>query len=390
MRTIRFLLTVLVILSVAACGGSKSKKTDFFGVEEVGKKPKVTNTTRLKRNWKVKLGDKFRPGDAIISPSLFGDSIYAAAPNGRIEKINAATGKREWQVKLKKETITGGVGVGGGLVLVGTDQGFVYAFKQSDGSLSWKTELSSEILASPVYGTDIVVARTGDGKAYGLAAFDGEVVWTIGRQIPRLTLRGDSRPLMSQGVAFIGFSDGTLVALDAKNGRALWDLPISFPRGTNEIERLSDIDTAPLLVGGAIYVSSYQEVTHALDIAQQRIAWSVDISSFNSLAFDAAFLYISDKDGVVHQIDRSNGEKVWSQNGLRLFTTSAPISIGPYVMTSDGDGGAYIMNKSDGSYVGRHSLGARAIVGEPTVDADTVYFIDSSGNLQSLSVLGIN
>lgn len=387
MKILRFLFIATLASSLIACG-TKTKKTDFFGVEEKSKKPKVENTTSLKRNWRAKVGDNIDAGDAIISPSLFGESLYAAAPNGRIEKIDASTGKTQWQVKLKKEVITGGVGVGGGLVLVGTDQGIVYAFNQSDGSLSWKVELSSEILASPVYGSEVVIARTGDGKVFGLAAFDGEVIWTIGRQLPRLTLRGDSRPLVNQGVAFVGFPDGTLVALDAKNGRALWDLPISFPRGTNEIERLSDIDTTPLLVGGNIYVSSYQEITHSLDIAEQKIAWSIDVSSFNSLGFDAAFLYISDREGVVHQIDRDTGEKVWSQTGLRTFTTSAPISIGPYVMVTDSDGTAFVMDKNDGSYVGRHSLGARTIVGDPIVDSDTIYFIDSSGNLQSMSLTG--
>ena len=386
MKIIRFLFMAIGVLSLVACG-SKTKKTDFFGVEEVGKKPKVTNTTRLKRHWKIKLGDKIGVGDAIISPALLGENLYAASTNGRIEKIDANTGKREWQVKLKKQIITGGVGVGGGLVLVGTDQGIVYAYNQDNGSLAWKVELSSEILASPVYGNEVIVARTGDGKVFGLAAFDGEVLWTIGREMPRLTLRGDSRPLVNQGVAFIGFPDGTLVALDIKNGRALWDLPISFPRGTNEIERLSDIDTTPLLVGGNIYVSSYQEITHALDIAQQKIAWSIEVASFNSLASDAAFLYISDRNGIVHQIDRANGEKIWSQDGLRLFVTSAPISMGPHVMVTDNDGGVYIMNKEDGAYVGRHSLGARTIVGDPIVDGDILYVIDSDGSLQSLSIL---
>ena len=385
MKIVRFIIFIAISLSIVACGG-KTKKTDFFGKEEVGKKPKVVNTTDLKRNWRVNLGDKINTGDAIISPALSGDYIYAAATNGRIEKLDAATGKRQWQVKLKKETITGGVGAGGGLVLVGTDQGYVYAFNQSNGSLSWKVELSSEILASPVYGNDVVIARTGDGKVFGLASFDGEVLWTIGRQMPRLTLRGDSRPLVSQGVAFIGFPDGTLVALDAKNGRALWDLPIAFPRGTNEIERLSDIDTTPLLVGGAIYVSSYQEITHALDIAERKIAWSADVSSYNSLGFDAAFLYVSDRNGVIHQIDRSNGSRSWSQDGLRLFATSAPISVGPYLLVTDGDGSAFVMSKNDGSYVGRHSLGAKTIVGDSIVDENTIYFIDSSGNLQSVTL----
>ena len=381
----RLIFVCLLSLAITACG--KSKKTDFFGEDEKPVKPKVETVTKLKRNWSVNLGDKISEGDAIISPALLGDSIYAASTNGRVTKIEASSGKRQWQAVLKKEKITAGVSVGGGLVLVATDQGVVYALNQSDGGIAWQAKLSSEILAAPVYGSDIVVARTGDGKVYGLSPFNGEIQWTISRQLPKLTLRGDSKPLIFQGVVFTGFSDGTLAALEAKSGRALWDFPISFPRGTNEIDRLADVDTDPLLVGEFIYVSSYQEITHALNISEQRIAWSVDVSSFHPLAYDAAYLYISDKQGVVHQVDRGDGRKAWSQEGLRVFSVSAPVSLGPYVLVADGKGLLYVMNKSDGSYAGRHKLGADTILGAPLVDSDTFIFIDSSGRLQSLSII---
>jgi len=374
------------VLSLAACGG-KSKKSDFFAEEVAPKKPRVVNQTAIQRNWSLNLGGKIGQGDAIISPAILGDHLYAASTNGSIDKVSANSGKRIWRTKLKGETITAGVGVGSGLVLVATDQGIVYALNQDDGEISWQAQLSSEILASPVAGSEIVVARTGDGKVYGLAAYDGQVQWTISRQLPKLTLRGDSKPLIYSGVVFTGFSDGTLAAVEASNGRALWDFPISFPRGTSEIDRLADIDTDPLLVGNNIYVSSYQEVTHALDIQQQRIQWSADVSSFHTLAYDAAYLYISDKKGVVHQLDRSNGKKIWSQEGLRLSSVSAPISVGPYVLVADGDSALYVMDKRDGNYVGKHKLGSKTIVGEPIVDSDTIYFIDSSGKLQSLSVI---
>jgi len=386
MKIIRLVLVFSLAAVLAACGG-KSKKSDFFESEVAPKKPKVTNQTKMIRNWKANIGSKIGIGDAIISPALLGDSLYAASTDGRVEKISAESGKTVWKRKFKGETITAGVGVGSGLVLVATDQGIVYALNQTDGETSWQVNLKSEILASPVVGNDVVVARTGDGKVNGLAAFDGKILWTISRQLPRLTLRGDSRPLIFGGAVFTGFSDGTLAAVDAKNGRALWDFPISFPRGTSEIDRLADIDTNPLLVGNFIYVSSYQEVTHALDIQQQRIAWSSDVSSFHSLAYDAAHLYISDKKGVIHQLDRSTGEKLWSQAGLKLSSTSAPISVGPYVMVGDGDSNIYVLDKRTGNFLGKHKLGAKNIVGEPIVDADTIYFIDSSGSLQSLSII---
>lgn len=385
MKIIRLFLLCALALSLAACGG-KSKKSEFFVEEVAPKKPKVINQTSITRNWKLALGGKIDQGDAIISPAILGDHLYAASPNGSIEKVSADTGKRIWRKKLKNETLTAGVGVGSGLVLVASDQGVVFALNQENGEISWQAQLSSEILASPVVGSEVVVARTGDGKVYGLAAYDGQVLWTISRQLPKLTLRGDSKPLIFAGVVFTGFSDGTLAAVEVNNGRALWDFPISFPRGTSEIDRLADIDTDPLLVGNNIYVSSYQEVTHALDIQQQRIQWSADVSSFHTLAYDAAHLYISDKKGVVHQLDRSSGNKLWSQDGLRLSSISAPISVGPYVLVADGDSALYVLSKSDGSFLGKHKLGAKTIIGQPIVDSDNIYFIDNSGNLQSLSV----
>lgn len=386
MKNTRWILLIAAAIVLAGCGG-KSKKTDFFGEDLKPKKPKVTTTTSLKRNWKIGLGKKLNTGDAVLSAVLFGEHLYAASTNGRVYKVNAVTGKTQWQTKLKKELVSAGVGVGNGLVLVGTNQGKVIALSQETGEISWESSLDSEILASPIIDNNIVVARTGDGKVYGISAYDGSRKWTISRQLPKLTLRGESRPVLTQGVLFTGFSDGNLAALEAETGRALWDFPIAFARGTNDIDRLSDVDTNPLLVGDFLYISSYQEVTHALDIKNQRIAWSVPVSSYHSLSYDAAFLYITDKQGVIHQLDRSTGKEMWTQEALQYFSVSAPISVGPYVLVSEGKGSLYVIRKSDGVIVGRHKVGADTIIGEPVVDADTIFFLDSDGNMQSISII---
>jgi len=378
-------LVVVLSLTLVACS-SKTKDTDFFGEDEKAKRPKVTTTTKLSRNWRINLGKSFSRNDAQLKPAISGSNVYSASINGSVYKVSLENGKRIWNVKFKKTNITGGVSAGEGLVLAGTNQGRLLALKQEDGSVAWEAKLATAILSSPVIDDDIVIARTIDEKVYGISAFDGEILWTISRKSPSLTLRGESQPLLIQGITFVGFSDGTLAALDAKTGRALWDFPISFPRGTNELENLSDVDTTPLLVGKSIYVSSTQDVTHSLDIQEQKLAWSEEVSSTHALAFDAAYLYVSDREGVIHQLDRSSGEKVWSQEGLRLFSTSAPVSLGSYVVVGDGDGNLYTLNKSDGSFAGRHSLGAKSIVGDPLVEDDSMIFADSSGSLQSLRI----
>ena len=385
MKKISIAIIAVISISLSACG-TGSKDSDFFQIEEPAKKPSVNSQSKMVRNWRVDLGSSIDKGDAVLSPALSGSHIYAAATNGRIEKIDVETGKRVWRTKLDDQAISAGVSVGSGLVLAGTDQGIVYALNTESGSIDWQVQLSTEILASPVIGDDVIVARTSDGRVYGLSPFNGETKWTISRQLPPLTLRGESKPLVVQGIVIAGFSDGTLAALEASNGRALWDFPISFPRGNNELDRLADIDTTPLLVGNFVYVTSYQEITHALNIAEQRIAWSAEVSSTHSFAYDAAYLYVSDNKGVVHQLNRTTGEKVWSQDGLRLRDISAPISVGSNIIVGDGDGNVYVMNKSDGSYVGKHKLGASSIIGEPIVDSDVIYFMDSDGSVQSISI----
>ncbi|MBX2846687.1 MAG: outer membrane protein assembly factor BamB [Acidiferrobacterales bacterium] len=388
MKNIRLLLLMIAAFILVACGSS-SKDTDYFQVEEPAKKPSVSNQSKLERNWRVNLGDKIAEGDAILSPVLSGAHIYAAATNGRIEKIEAETGRRVWRAELEDQVISAGVDVGSGLVLAGTDQGLVYALSTEDGSVDWQVQLSTEILASPVIGDDVVVARSSDGKVYGIDPYNGEITWTISRQLPPLTLRGESKPLVVQGVIIAGFPDGTLAAIEASNGRALWDFPISFPRGNNELDRLADIDTTPLLVGNYVYVTSYQEITHALNIAEQRIAWSAEVSSTHPFAYDSAHLYISDSKGVVHQLNRTSGQVMWTQGGLRLRNISAPISVGPYLVVGDGDGKIFVMSKVDGSYVGSHTLGAQEIVGKPIVDSNVIYFMDSDGAVQSVSISDI-
>lgn len=386
MRLLRSVLVMVMLLGLLACG-STSKETDFFQVEEPAEKPSVENQTQMVNNWRLKLGDKIDEGDAILSPALSGAHIYAAATNGRIDKIDVNTGERVWRTELEDVSISAGVSVGSGLVLAGTDQGVVYALNVEDGSINWQAQLTTEILASPVIDNDIVVARSSDGKVYGINPYQGEIVWTISRQLPPLTLRGESKPLVVQGVIIAGFPDGTLAAIEANNGRALWDFPISFQSGNNELDRLADIDTTPLLVGNYVYITSYQEITHALNIVEQRIDWSAEVSSTHPFSYDAAHLYVSDTKGVIHQLNRSSGDSVWTQDGLRLRNTSAPISIGPYVIVGDGDGSLYVMNKTDGGYVAKHKLGANAIIGEPIVDSDIIYFMDSDGAIQSISIV---
>ena len=96
-----------------------------------------------------------------------------------------ANGRQLWRVNVG-EPISGGVGIGAGIVLVGTNKGNVHAYDVA-GKALWKAKVSSEILSVPRYFDGLVIVRTGDNHIFGLDAADGSRKWVYERISPALT-----------------------------------------------------------------------------------------------------------------------------------------------------------------------------------------------------------
>ena len=71
--------------------------------------------------WHEDLGDA--DGNAL-QPAVTGDAVYAANAKGELYRLDSATGKQRWRIKSGFD-ISGGVGAGEGLVLVGGNKGDV-------------------------------------------------------------------------------------------------------------------------------------------------------------------------------------------------------------------------------------------------------------------------
>ncbi len=104
----------------------------------------ITPSRNVKLNWSAQLG-KTERYDYI--PAEEAGAVYAASAEGDLAKYDAETGRQLWKINVE-EPISGGVGSGGGLVLVGTNRGHIIAY-DFNGKQVWKSTLSSEILSAP-------------------------------------------------------------------------------------------------------------------------------------------------------------------------------------------------------------------------------------------------
>lgn len=371
-------LVLLAALALVACASTAVREPPAALVD-------FPSDYKVKEAWSADIGASAAKTYLRLAPKVSDGVVYTADPQGRVTAFDAGSGKRKWVTRLDT-SVSGAVGLGAQLVLVGTRRGEVIALAQDTGQRVWSAAVSSEILAPPVAGEGMVIVQCVDGRLFGLAAADGKRLWVYERSEPALSLRGTDTPAMVADAVVAGFASGKLVALRLKDGGALWEATVSQPRGRNEIERLVDVDVPPLVFGDVVYAASYQGKLVALNPRSGAVLWSRDASTYSGLAADGNALYLTDEKSNVLAFDRRTGASLWKQEGLRGRRLNGPVVYGDAVVVADADGYVHWLGREDGGFLARYSLGGGPIHAPAVVGGDTLFVSSASGTLAALQL----
>src|SRR5471030_327131 len=186
---IRWKHAALLALAILAAGCSSNSKKELPPAELVDFKEEVV----LHKQWSRSIGDGQGETYNMLVPAIDGDSIYAADVNGIVVSMDRMTGDVKWKKDLELP-VSGAVGVGYGLVMVGTLKGEIVALDATNGEEKWRARVSSEVLAPPANNGDVVVVQTQDDRLIGLDAATGAQRWLYDSTPAVLTLREQARP----------------------------------------------------------------------------------------------------------------------------------------------------------------------------------------------------
>lgn len=320
-----------------------------------------------------------------LQPALYGGNVFAASANGTVAAFEAESGRKLWDEDLDTE-ISGGVGVGGDLALVGTNKGVVIALDSASGRELWRSTLGSEVLAPPAADWDVVVVQTLDGKITGLDTRTGARRWTQDSSMPLLSIRGTAGPLLVEGVAYAALANGRIMALKADAGTVLWEGRVATPQGQSDIERAVDIEGKPVLIGSEIYAVSYQGKVAALQVANGRPLWARDASSFTALGSGFGNVYVSGADGKVAAYETAGGAIRWQNDQLIRRDLSAPAGVGSYVAVADFEGYVHFLSQTDGRFVARERADSDGVRADLIASGDRLYVYGNDGELSCFSV----
>ncbi len=369
--------SVLALLSVAlvACSSDKPKV-------EPAKLVDFKPAAKIEVRWNVDVGDA---GQSVLFPAVTREAVFAANAKGKVYRLDRNSGKQIWRID-SGFAITGGVGAGEGMVLVGGEKGELAAYDEESGKLKWQVRVSSDVLSAPRVADGVVVVRTGNQRITGLSATDGSRLWLYERATPTLIVRSHAGMVIHNGLVYAGFAAGKLAAISLKNGVVVWESSVSQPRGNTELERISDITSLPVVDETQVCAVAFQGRLACFDAVRGGALWTRDVGSDKGLALSGKIIYLTDTDSNVLALDKSSGASLWKNDQLLLRKGTAVYPLGDYLLLGDFEGYLHLLKSEDGSLVARRKTDGSAINITPVTLGDGALVQTSDGELYSVGI----
>ncbi|ANB91703.1 hypothetical protein MOVS_06620 [Moraxella ovis] len=295
-----------------------------------------------------------------------GEGLIAASRDGIVALLN---GKQTvWSVDLK-EAITSGVSSNqsGSVAIVGTRSGKVVAINAQTGAIVWEKALPTSSPTPALITNNRVLLSGNNGTLYGLDLQTGTAMWQFSTQNVDVSVRGAAKPLhLDEQTALFGTADGRIHAINPASGTPLWTRRVGMATGGSAVERMSDVDGMPLVVGQHLYVTSFSGQLAAFNMSTGRPMFVGEIPSTKSPTVLGEVLVATGVNGDVKAFNRLTGETLWLNENLKHRKLTNPVTVGNYIAVGDYDGVIHLFD----------------------VNGNIVSRVDTKGQLTSLQVNG--
>lgn len=241
------------------------------------------------------------------APILHDGSLYFGGYHGVLYALSTPGLDTKWSEPIGSP-IVGGPTLAGDVVLVGADNGKIYAFDQEADeqqrwtvSARWTFQTGNKVWSSPIGVGGVVYATSLDKNLYAINLEDGSKLW-------QFTTNGAiaSTPAYDEDTVYFGSFDGVFYAVNASNGALRWkfDGADSWYWG------------APLVHGDLVFAPSLDGNLYALDKRAGELRWSLategPIVGSPAVIFD--MIAVGSDDGSLHIARISDGNPVDSCN----------------------------------------------------------------------------
>lgn len=251
---------------------------------------------------------EFQPRETA-TPAVDPDSgrVVVCTRDGFVRSLSPEKGKVEWEKKIGGRCFAGGK-IKDGVLYLPAGDGALHAIKARTGETIWRYVAGEELVTVPLLIDGKILVASQNDTLFVVDAATGKWIWQQRRDTPSgFTLRGAASPRVEDGIVYMGYADGSLVALKLADGTVLWERNLSASGGNQFI----DVDTTPVVdAQGHVYGASFKDGIYSLDIKTGDIAWTSANAGVTSLISRGDVLFTTG-DGQVGAVHKGTGRSLW-------------------------------------------------------------------------------
>jgi eukaryotic-like serine/threonine-protein kinase len=331
--------------------------------------------------------------DALQEPLQPGGGSFTH----RTFAIDANTGSRLWEIPFSS-SYPSIPAVAGGLVFVNVGDGNLYAFDAVNGAERWRFPTGFVWVSTPAVDDAVVYVAGGkggnseatEGSLFAIDAESGAKRWEY-----KFEGSVGSSPTIANGLIYVGSAAGSLGetvggaqvtggvhAVDARNGQRRWFVATS-----------SGIAATPAIGDGVVVVGDLADNLYALAVESGEVRWTKQLDDTPddsptgeramisvSAAIANGRVYIGTFDGVVHALDATTGDELWTAE--TSYGQSSPATVvGDTIFLGTTGGDVLALDASNGTTRWRATTpsSGSSSISSPTITNGVIYLGAANG-----------
>ncbi|MEZ4319095.1 MAG: PQQ-binding-like beta-propeller repeat protein [Myxococcota bacterium] len=255
-----------------------------------------------------------------------------------------------------------------------------------DGELVWSSRGNAPILTRPTIADGAVYITNVDDLVVALDADTGEQIWRYKSKrdltrVAELALYAAPGALVDEGEVVVGFSSGSLVGLDEKEGTLHWSVDVGEGR-------YPDLVATPTRAGSDLFVSGYYKPLLAIDRKTRNVRWRAESGAAFPVLVQDGTVYHPGTDGILRAYSALTGAEKWAWDSGTTAALTEPQWTEAGVLIAASAGSVYLIDPETGeaTWTWSETELLEGITATPTLVGRQMLFVTNAGYLYSAVV----
>ncbi len=361
--------------------------------------PHPTLRQPLSLLWSVDIGNgESRQSRLSADPVVSGGRIFTLDSDSTVSAF-ALDGSLIWNRDLtppdegSDEGLGGGLAVSGETLFVTSGFGRLVALSAANGDIRWEQQFQASVTgpATIVDGTAFLSTRNGLGWA--VDASEGRLLWEVVGISSNSGLVGGPAPVLAGELIVFPFASGQMIAAERDTGTPRWLASVAGQRSERVFARVNDMTGDPVVVGETLIAGTHSGRTSAFDIETGAIRWTAEEGAMSQAWVAGGSVFLLSDENFLVRMELDTGETVWrvelpffererQTRRKTIFAHFGPVLAGGRLVVLSDDGFIRSFDPASGALVSSQELPAGA-ARNPVVADGVLYVITENGRLHA-------